>query len=67
MTETTTIEVTKAQKEQLDRLKDADRESYKAVLDRVIANYEKTIEGYITEGEAREIAREEIEAASTRY
>jgi len=33
MTETTTIEITKAQKAQLDELKAHSRESYKSVLD----------------------------------
>jgi hypothetical protein len=67
MTETTTIEITKEQKAMLDSYKNAEREAYKDVLERVIANYENTISEYVTEPEAREIAREEIESASRGY
>jgi leucyl aminopeptidase (aminopeptidase T) len=40
MTDTTTIEITQAQKESLDELKEHSRESYKSVLEKLVASWQ---------------------------
>jgi DNA-binding protein Fis len=40
MTETTTIEITQAQKEALDDLKEHSRESYKSVLEKLVESWQ---------------------------
>jgi len=40
MTDTTTIEITQAQKAQLDELKEHSRESYKSVLEKLVASWQ---------------------------
>lgn len=54
MTDTTTIEITKEQKNALDDLKASSSESYKDVLARLINDHSVGV----SEDEAREIARE---------
>lgn len=61
MTDTTTIEITERQKSELDSLKNADREAYKAVVDKLIAHYKKTIDdAELDETKVRELANEQI-------
>jgi predicted CopG family antitoxin len=59
MTDTTTIEITKAQKAQLDELKTGSKESYKDVLQRLIDGYD-TDGDDMTEATVRSIANEQI-------
>jgi hypothetical protein len=56
--ETTTIEIAREQKAELDSLKLTDGESYKSVLQRVMSDYSKAPE--LSENRVRELAREEI-------
>lgn len=58
MTDTTTIEIRKEQKRELDGLKRANSESYKEVLQRLIDGYDGA--GGMDESRVRELAREEI-------
>jgi hypothetical protein len=59
MTDTTTIEIEVAQKDELDSLKDTNSESYKSVLQRLIDDYSNAT-GELDEARIRELAREEI-------
>jgi len=61
MTDTTTIEITQAQKEALDDRKRADSESYKGVLQRLIESHSDEPE--LTESRVQEIARAEVRDA----
>jgi len=64
MTETTTIEITKAQKERLDRLKES-RQSYKDALEALFAQTEDSRKW--TEDEIRSIARQESQEILRQY
>lgn len=61
MTEdTTTIQITKRQKAELDDRKRNDREAYKSVLDRVLRNSEDS-GGLVDESQAERIAEQVVE------
>ena len=56
--ETTTVEVSREIKDDLDSLKIVDSESYKGVVGRLLENHDEKAE--VDEARARDIAREEI-------
>jgi len=60
MTEHTTIQITKAQANELQARKTHDDESYKSVLQRLIEEYNSTTQHEMTENRVREIANEQI-------
>lgn len=58
MTETTTIEITQAQKAELDTLKTSEGEAYKGVLQRLIEHYNNNPE--VDETRVREIVADMV-------
>lgn len=62
MTDLTTIQVTKKQKNELDALKTGSKESYKDVLQRLIEHYNDEVDqDCVDEDRAREIANDVVE------
>lgn len=59
---TTTIEITQNQKEALDTFKNAESESYKEVLQRIIDHYSENGDSGVDEEYIRNISRDEAES-----